>query len=209
MHGGGWALPAAQDYNGCYSGIETQVGYSGGSSTTGGKMHFPTEVMYNITFPTSSTGQWAGGEGENYGFISIAGTRYRMAFSNDAFSSVSASWSPDGWCKILSSKHGHNYSGNGANVTLGIVKFNNDTGSDITSFNKLSSTGEENYEMGQDWGYMLGNFNGQQNNMTWKYTYSTDAQVAMGFSTQPKGHFGQSSGACSSAAATVTVNQQQ
>ena len=63
--------------------------------------------------------------------------------------------------------------------------------------------------MGQDWGYMLGNFNGQQNNMTWKYTYSTDAQTAMGFSTQPKGHFGQSSGACSSAAATVTVNQQQ
>ena len=208
-HVGGWNMPRASDLGGCFSGIETQVGYEFGSGSTVGKLHFPTEVMYSITGANSSSDHYSGSEGENYGFIAAANVRHRMAFSSDTFSAVSSPFNTHGICKQLSSKHGKNYSGTGVNVTSGFCTFNNETGVIITSYSKLAAWGEENYEMGQDWGYMLGNFNGQQNNMTWKYTYSTDAQVAMGFSTQPKGHFGQSSGACSSAAATVTVNQQQ
>ena len=61
--------------------------------------------------------------------------------------------------------------------------------------------------MGQDWGYMLGNYDNQQNNHTVKFTYSTDVQTTMGPATRPKGHYGQSSGACSSAASTVTATR--
>ena len=62
-------------------------------------------------------------------------------------------------------------------------------------------------EMGQDWGYKLGDFNGQQNNHTEKWDYSNDSITTMGFATRPKGHYGQSSAACSSAAGAVTVTR--
>ena len=97
---------------------------------------------------------------------------------------------------MLASKHGKNYSGNGGNHSQGAVRFNNTTGADIATYTKVYSSGEENYEMGQDHGYMLGNYNGQQNNQTTKMVYATDTESALGFASQPKGHFGLSSGAC-------------
>jgi hypothetical protein len=50
---------------------------------------------------------------------------------------------------------------------------------------------------------MLGQYNGQQNNWTTKTTYSTDAMATLGVAAQPKGHYGTSSGATSSAAASI------
>ena len=61
-------------------------------------------------------------------------------------------------------------------------------------------------ETGEDHGYMLGNFNGHQNNMTWKFTYATYTTTSMSALTRPKCHYGQSSGACSSAAANMTAS---
>jgi len=58
--------------------------------------------------------------------------------------------------------------------------------------------------MGQDWGYIIGQHDGQQNNHTIKFIYSNDSMYSMGSATRPKGHFGQSSAACWSAAASVT-----
>ena len=78
------------------------------------------------------------------------------------------------------------------------------TGTDLnTGMSKIRAAGEENLQMGQNWGYMLGNYDGQQNNQTVKYNYLNDTLTQLGSSSQPKGHYGQSSGCCSSAAASV------
>ena len=81
--------------------------------------------------------------------------------------------------------------------------------SGIKNGSKVRSYGEENMMMGQDWGYMMGQYDGQQNNHTTKWDYSTDVETNMGASTRPKGHYGQSSGGCCSASASVTARYAQ
>lgn len=201
---GGWDMQESRHIHGSMTNQVGQVGYIiGGGSAVVEKLHFATESMY--TSPNnSSSGSAAstGGYGETMGFGIFASVGYKMSFSNDSWSAWTNPGS-DGYRKFLPTKWGHQYVGTGANVTLGWAKYNDTSGSLITTFNGLSSVGEENLQMGQDWGYMLGNYNGQQNNMTWKFNYSTDAITALGITAQPKGHNGQSSGVCFSAAATI------
>ena len=53
------------------------------------------------------------------------------------------------------------YHGNGNNVTQQWMKFTHNSGAYISTFNQIDvASGEENMEMGQDWGYMLGNYSG-------------------------------------------------
>lgn len=201
---GGWDMSVARHIHGSMTDQINQKGYIiGGGSAVVEKLHFPTETMY--TSPNnSSSGSAAstGGYGETMGMGIFAGTGYKMAFSNDTWSSW-ANPGSDGYRKFLPTKWGHTYVGTGANVTLGWAKYNDTTGAQLSTFNGISNIGEENLQMGQDWGYMLGNYNGNQNNMTWKFNYSTDAITALGITAQPKGHNGQSSGVCFSAAATI------
>ena len=97
------------------------------------------------------------------------------------------------------------------------MKFTHNTGSRISNFNQNDvSSGEENMQMGQDWGYMLGNYSGgggsgnaRQNNRTFKLFHATDSMTMLGFKSEPKGHQGQSSGACHTGAFTVTATRYQ
>ena len=75
----------------------------------------------------------------------------------------------------------------------------------MTTYNKVRSYGEENVEEGQDWGYLLGHYDGQQNNHTIKQTHATDVEVTLGAISMPKGHYGTSSGACATAAASIAI----
>ena len=59
-----------------------------------------------------------------------------------------------------------------------------------------TNCGEENYSMGQDHQYMLGQYNGLQNNLSAKFVYATEVQTAGGSSMQPSGIPGTSSGIC-------------
>jgi len=163
--------------------------------------------MYTTTSAPTAQGLCSVAHGETRGWWSLAGNRYYLTYSNDTWTAWSGSIViPDGWCKILSTKWGHHYGGTGGNVTSGFAKFSDATGSDITTgLTKVRALGEENFQMGQDWGYMLGQYDGQQNNHTVKHTYSNDAMTQLGPAAQPKGHFGQSSGACSSAAMSVCI----
>ena len=55
--------------------------------------------------------------------------------------------------------------------------------------------GEENYGQGQDWQYMIGNYDGVQNNENHKFYYATDSgNTVSGLS--PTANAGQSSGHC-------------
>jgi hypothetical protein len=104
---------------------------------------------------------------------------------------------------MMGSKAGHFYASTGSNVALPKHKCNQTTGVVISTFNKVRAHGEDNSMDGQDNGYILGHYDGQQNNHTMRQSYSTDIEVTLGANAMPKGHYGQSSGACSTGAATL------
>ena len=200
------------DDPGCASGQQTQRGYTaGGGPGSIQRLNFVTEMSTRLGNGFGNSGA-TGSEGETrcHLFGDTGNARY-VQFSNESVSSYSLSgWGGDGWKKDLSTKWGSCYHGNGNNVTLLWLTFNDVTTSSIGgAFNQLDiSSGEENMCMGQDWGYCLGNYagggGGYQNNRTWKRFHATDGDVVLGFKAEPKGHQGQSSGACMTGAFAVT-----
>jgi hypothetical protein len=204
---GGWDMPVGRDY---HSGATAQIpqhGYNlGGGSTTVGKHHFPTEIMYS-TNSSPGGGNCAACGDENYSWASMQANRAYIAHSNDSWAGWSSNAAPDGICKFLPSKYGHFYAGTGNNVTSPWTKYSGSTGAGLKDGTKVRAYGEENFEMGQDWGYLMGQYDGQQNNHTTKWNYTTDIETNLGAAARPKGHYGQSSGGCCSAAATVTAQR--
>ena len=187
--------------------IKGQHGYmTGGGSATCSKLHFPTEVMYNTT-AAPYDGRGDASYGESIGWFKWAGSFARQNWPTDT-------WSTGGWSvpstdlhsKMMGSKKGFFYCEAGNNVTLPKSKINQSSGATISTFNKVRSYGESNNEDGQDNGYVMGHFDGQQNNHTIRQSYSTDIEVTLGAAAMPKGHYGQSSGACSTAAATIAMH---
>jgi hypothetical protein len=203
---GGWDMSVPRHTHGGMTNQMSQTGYQfGGGYTATDKMDFATETMYTTTSAPSAGGATTGTMGETYGYGVIGGYGgTRLQFSSDTWSAFTNPGS-DGYRKGLPTKWGYFYMGTGSNVTLGWAVINDSTGASITTFNGISNVGEENLEMGQDWGYMLGNYNGNQNNMTWKFNYSNNAITALSATAQPKGHNGQSSGVCFSAAASIVA----
>ena len=135
-------------------------------------------------------------------------TNRSLVWSNQSWSNWTTISSNDAWRKIQFTKKGWHFGGNGGNVSGGFVRWNDSNGAATggNQFSTLSNVGEENMESGENHGYMLGNYNGQQNNMTWKFNYATYTTSNCGAITRPKGHYGQSSGACSTAAASHTAS---
>ena len=206
---GGWQMDAGRNDCGCATAQKEQAGYiTGGGSSITNKLHFATEIMYN-TNDSGDSGDFVAGcgmETRSY-FAWRNSTQKYLTHSNDSWSNQGFAGNNRGWCKALPTKWGHFYIGTDDNVTTPLRKVKGSDGSAISNYNRSRAAGEENMEMGQDWGYKLGDFNGQQNNHTEKWDYSNDSITTMGFATRPKGHYGQSSAACSSAAGAVTVTR--
>ena len=207
---GGWNMPVSRDRNSSATCQKQQHGYNlGGGNSAVGKLHFPSEIMYQAGNSPSGSDHTASCGDEDNTWASFSGSRHTCNQNNDSWSGWSANAAPDGVCKFLPTKYGHFYAGTGNNVTSPWTKYNGSNGGGIKNGQKVRSYGEENFEMGQDHGYMMGQYDGQQNNHTTKWDYTTDVETNMGPTTRPKGHYGQSSGGCASAAASVTVNQAQ
>ena len=206
---GGWQMNAGRNDCGCATAQKEQAGYiTGGGSSTTNKLHFATEIMYN-TSNSGDSGDFVAGcgmETRSYFAWRNSSQKY-LTHSNDSWTNQGFAGNNRGWCKALPTKWGHFYIGTSNNVTTPLRKVRGSDGAAISNYNRSRSAGEENMEMGQDWGYKLGDFNGQQNNHTEKWDYSNDSITTMGFATRPKGHYGQSSAACSSAAGAVTVTR--
>ena len=206
---GGWQMNAGRNDCGCATAQKEQAGYiTGGGSSTTNKLHFATEIMYN-TSDSGDSGDFVAGcgmETRSYFAWRNSSQKY-LTHSNDSWTNQGFAGNNRGWCKALPTKWGHFYIGTSNNVTTPLRKVRGSDGAAISNYNRSRSAGEENMEMGQDWGYKLGDFNGQQNNHTEKWDYSNDSITTMGFATRPKGHYGQSSAACSSAAGAVTVTR--
>lgn len=209
-HVGGMAMNVTRSDNGGSNDIKGQSGWLvGGGSTTTNRLHFPTDVMY-AGWDSGLSGICDGASGELRGYFAWTSDYKYVTWSN---SSWTTGWGTGGgWargdyqCKILSSKYGHHYIGTSSNVTLPKARFSDSTGATLATFNKVRAYGEENCEMGQDNGYMMGHYDGQQNNHTIRQSYTSDTEVTLGSAAMPKGHWGQSSGACSSAAMTICAS---
>ncbi len=206
---GGWQMNAGRNDCGCATAQKEQAGYiTGGGSSTTNKLHFATEIMYN-TSNSGDGGDFVAGCGmESRSYFSWRNSSQKyIQHSNDSWSNQGFAGNNRGWCKALPTKWGHFYIGTSNNVTTPIRKVRGSDGAALSNYNRSRAAGEENMEMGQDWGYKLGDFDGQQNNHTEKWNYSNDSITTMGFATRHKGHYGQSSAACSSAAGAVTVTR--
>ena len=205
---GGWGLSHSFADAGCMS----QLGISGyitqGGTSATNRLNFATEVMFITTDSGINSTYGTGMGGQSTGYMVTGSTNRSMTWSNQSWSNWTVLSSNAAWRKGHWSKKGWHFAGNGGNVTSGFVRFNDSNGASTggTQFQTLTTVGEENMETGEEHGYMLGNFNGHQNNMTWKFTYATYTTSNMGALTRPKGHYGQSSGACSSAAASHTAS---
>ena len=220
--GATWDLYASCDDPGAVSGQTTQRGYVTGGADLGSqswnRLNFMSELMSRVSGGHSNNHASATeGELRGYSFGDTSNSKY-IEFSTESTGNWSTSnIGGDGWKKSLSTKWNHGYHGNGGNVTQQWMKFTHNTGAFISTFNQNDvASGEENMEMGQDWGYMVGNYSGsggsgnaRQNNRTMKFFHATDAMTMCGFKTEPKGHQGQSSGTCHSAAFTVTATRYQ
>ena len=110
----------------------------------------------------------------------------------------SSHWSAHGQQKGQPTKVRVGYCGNEGSYNGGynLRRWNLTNDSNTGTFSKYrANCGEENFIMGQDWGYMIGNYDGAQNNGTWQQQFSTDSRTDHS-GLQPTANAGQSSGHC-------------
>ncbi len=208
-HSAGWDLKTARVDCDVLLNPNFTIGYIvGGGSAATDKHNYVTEVMLaSGSAPNSPVlGGTNGGlgifYGELYGWaVKAVSNGGQFTFATEVWTTWATVWASDGQPKGLTSKWNFGYGSDGSyagTATLG--KYNMTTGSKITTIARPGTNGEENWEMGQNWGYQIGAYNGAaQNNEATKVTYPSDTCVAMGSDTMPKGHDGCSSGATASA----------
>jgi hypothetical protein len=180
----------------------------GGGTTAVDRHNFVTDIMYVAgTAPASPIA------GATVGAVAVIFGQFKAWISQGAGSSFTwvtetwatggMSWATDGQPKGWSSKHGHGYGGVGSYPgSPYLYKFSEATGTNLATVNRDKTNGEENIQIGQNWGYMIGAYDGAgQNNDAARLNYLTDVYTALGSDTQPKGHDGASSGSCATGAA--------
>ena len=103
--------------------------------------------------------------------------------------------------KGLSSKKGHGYIGRdgGCGSDSGLDKYNDTNGSHLAHNapgKPHGSMGEENWMIGQEKGYLMGQYNGSQNNNSGWIHYTNNTSATLGTTGARKGVPGGSSGTC-------------
>jgi len=101
--------------------------------------------------------------------------------------------------KGISSKFGIGYAGNEGSYMGGYNLRRTNYGTDTTAGTipkPIGNCGEENLDMGQHHQYMMGMYDGAQNNRGWKFAYTTDNGYELGAGSVRTGVAGGSSGHC-------------
>jgi hypothetical protein len=171
----------------------------GAAITVVEKMNLTNESMYTKTWVTnaSSLGLSAFSD-EDFGYLYGSENGQKLFFATDTFQNKTQ-WGASGQQKGISSKVGKGYAGNEGTYNGGynLRRWDYATESNIGNVAKpYGNSGEENFTMGQDWQYMLGMYDGVQNNESWKFYYSTDTGINNVAGLKPYAHGGQSSGHC-------------
>ncbi len=101
--------------------------------------------------------------------------------------------------KSVQSKLTNGYAGNEGSYNAGNNLRRTNFYTDVTSgtvAKPVTNSGEENFTMGQDHQYMLGMYNGAQNNISWRFNYASESGSVGSASLEPKGKLGMSSAVC-------------
>jgi hypothetical protein len=179
---------------------ETEIAYIvAGGTTTVDKLNMANESIvtgFSVYSFNSSEGASAFSD-ENYAYAYNSGNGVKFNFANETFTNGSI-WGAHGQQKGISSKVGKGYAGNEGSYNGGynLRRWTTSNDTNIGTVAKPdTNTGEENFTMGQDWQYMLGNYNGAQNNNSWKFYYATDSGSSSISGLNPGVNGGTSSGA--------------
>lgn len=175
----------------------------GGTTSTLLKFNFATKTWSTATASYGRTdGAGTGGStiygeftGWNWGDGNSSSYSMKLVFATETQSS-GAFFGNYGQQKGISSKVNFGYAGNEGDYAGGnnFRKWNFTTESIVSYPGKpIGNSGEENFDMGQDHQYMLGMYNGTQNNRSWRFNYSTDSGFEGSSTMQSKGVSGRSS----------------
>ena len=162
------------------------------------KFNMTTECRQGNLGLSALTTQCSAFSDKDYGYAWDNGGGRKMNYSNDTAAS-STQWGQHGQQKGIPSKHRLGYGGNEGEYSGGYTyrqwNLTNDTNAGNVG-RPRQNNGEENFSMGQDWQYMMGEYNGLQNNGSHKWYYASSTGVADPSGTAPTAHAGQSSGHC-------------
>lgn len=180
---------------------ETEMAYlfSGGSATVE-LFNLSTEsfvTAYTLSTINGSDGGSAFSD-QHFGYAWTTSAGSKLNFATETFLS-SGRWGNHSQQKGISSKVGKGYAGNEGSYSGGynLRRWSNLTDTNIGSVAKPhGNCGEENFTMGQDHQYMLGNYDGLQNNTSWKFSYTTDTGTVNPAGLAPGINAGTSSGHC-------------
>ena len=171
---------------------------SGGGNSSVDRFNFWTETMASSTLGGGLSGFLAAFSDQYYGYWGNESGSQKITYATETFAS-STSWFSHSQRKGISSKIRKGYCGNEGDYAGGnnLRRWFFPTDTNIGNVTKPDTNcGEENFTMGQDWQYMLGQYNGAQNNNNWKFYYATDSGTANVAGLSPTAQAGQSSGHC-------------
>jgi hypothetical protein len=143
--------------------------------------------------PNSDTMSAVYHETKGFHYGNNAAVKFVFATESQSSSSVSGI---HGQQKGISSKLTTLYAGNEGDYAGGnnLRRWSVATETNIGNVGKpITNCGEEDFDMGQAHQYMLGNYNGEQNNRSWRFNYATDSGFEGGSTMQSKGVPGRSS----------------
>jgi hypothetical protein len=132
---------------------------------------------------------------ETKGFHYGNNSALKFVFATESQSSSSVAGA-HGQQKGISSKLTYLYNGNEGDYAGGnnLRRWSVATETNVGNVGKpITNCGEEDFDMGQDRQFMLGNYNGEQNNRSWRFNYATDSGFEGGSTMQSKGVPGRSS----------------
>lgn len=178
------------------------------SGTTTDKFNYTTETsaLSGLTIQADGTG--AGVQAicdENYaGLYSDTGGVRTMHFAvdgvtQDRVDTNATAWGMNNQQKPINSKNRKGYAGNEGTYNGGYNYRIHDMATathEKTLARPMGNIGEENYDMGQDHQYCMGQYDGAQNNRGHKFFYATDAGYELGAGSLRTGVAGGSSGGC-------------
>ena len=164
--------------------------------------NFTTEQAYagNQGVDMGGSGNGTGLSDETKGYLFAAGASWQLTYAtNQTYTLTDSAISGGSHQKGINSKVGKGYIGNesGYNAGYTLRRWTFATDTNIGNVNKpIGASGEENFDMGQDRQYMMGMYNGAQNNRGWRFAYSTDSGYELGAGSVRSGIVGSSSGHC-------------
>jgi hypothetical protein len=174
----------------------------GGSDGRIEEYNLTTKTLFGTIGPTTYSGSTWGMSTDNYGITFTDNASQTFTFATRTIAARGGTTvSNSSQQKSVNSKWQYAWAGNEGSYSGGNnfrkTNFTTNTTSVPGIAKPVTNSGEENFTMGQDHQYMLGMYNGLQNNISWRFNYATDSGFQGGASMEPKGKPGSSSGVCS------------